>query len=491
MTYTRLAGRDISAQAGGDLTLLPGQHQSQEQSWPEDWDSQFLGIVTERYMVRKDTRKTQTLESVVTASGNLALEAGGNLKVKAADLHAEGEASLSSGGDLVLEAGSNQVSTDTHTYHRKHLWSSESDAHDTQEQNVPTRLEARNIKMNSKGDTHVRGSVVRSQENTDIRARKLVVDGQVLKGDEAYKENAGDMLGGLVTKRRADNSGSSETHVGSDINAGGKLTVAADDVLIKGSKVIGEQGAELISDKGAVTLESSHNLVRRQKDESNGALFGAIGSSEQSQQHTEQAKRSEASSGTNLAISAKTDANITGAKVTAKAEVSVNAEGDVNITPDIDSDKVQSHQRDRHFVATAKQTQDAEDNKAASRQWIAEVGLQQVDTQANTEASKVSRPTIEGANVAINAGGTATLDSADVTAHEGEVNIEGKRVVLGSTSDSHSEQKTTRTIGGGIGVTAGMDRSGSYSSGRTKRQKPANTAPPPRPPTSPAKPTRT
>lgn len=465
ITYARLAGRDVRGRTGGNFRLQPGQHQSEEKSWPEDWDSQFLSIVTERYLVSKQTQKTQVLESVVTARNNLSFEAKGNLDVIAADLKADGDASLTSGGDLRLDAGTQRVDNRIQTYHRKHLWSSKRDEHDTQEQNVPTRLEARNITMTSAGDTQVRGSVVKSSENTTISARKLVVESQVLNGEEDYTEKAGDVLGGLVSKRRADNTGSSQTHAGSRVHADGTLSVTADEVLIKGSQVHGARGAELVSEKGAISLESSHNLVLKHKDESQGAMYGLTGTRDDTRQRTEQAVRSEAGSGTNLTLKAKTDTNITGAQLAAKESVSVRAEGDVNIAPDINRDQLQSQVRDRHFVATAQQTREAEDNKAASKQWAAEVGLEQVDTQASTEAKTVQRPTIEGASVAITAGKTSTLDSADITAHQGKVNIDGKQVVLGSTSDSHSKTQNTRTTGGGIGVTAGMDRSGSYSWG--------------------------
>lgn len=462
---TRVGSHHLSGEAGKNLRISPGSHSSERTDYPEDEIDTFLGIVTERRLVTRTTRKQEHDQSVFTAGGNIELKAGGNLDATGVDMRAEGHVGLDAGGDLSLLATQDRTEVNTHTYHRKHLWKSDSNGQTVSERAVATRVHGNTVSLRSGGTTTVRGSEVTSAGDMQVAARTLVVDSHGVTQGDAYREKAGDYLGGLVTKRHENRDGSETQHVGSHLDAGGTLRVNADEVRIVGSKVNGTEGAMLISDNGAVTLQSSHNLKRVDQDTSNGSLFGALGSSSSSNATSTHAIASEATSQSNLTVSAATDVNIKGAKVEAGGALAIAAKGDVNVVPERNTQGERSETTDRRFVASAGETQQAEDNKASSKQYEAKVGYQTATTSTAKTRETLQRPTLKGATVTLGAVGTTQLDSATVAATEGDAIITGAKVVLDSSSAKTDETRGTRTSGGGIGVTGGMDRSGSFSYG--------------------------
>lgn len=471
LTYTRVGGRNINGLAGGDINVAPGRHDSQRDEKPEQWSSHFLGIETESYDKRKHIEKSEVLESVLTAQQELKLQAGRNLKLTATDIQAQGDISLAAAGDVTLDAATEQTRTTTTTRHRKHLWSSQSESEEVRERAAGTQLQGRNIQLSSGGTTTVRGSQINSQGDTRIEAKALVVESHALKGSDRYDERSGDHLGGLVDKGSASSDVRRQQQAGSGVLAGGKLTVAAGEVHLKGSTVYGTTGAELISQAGAISLQSSENATYTNKEHRTGAVFGLVSSSEKSSQEKLTSEQTQVGSGSNLVVASKTDANIDGAKVNATGELMISAEGDINITAGRDTETQHEEKTERHFVATAGETQVEEDNKSGSRQYNAQVGLVQADTNTAITDEKVVRAELTGSNVSLNAGGKARIDSADVSATGGNLLIEAQAVDLASSSDRHSESTQATTTGGGIGATGGMDRSGTYSWGERISEK--------------------
>nr|WP_238936591.1 hemagglutinin repeat-containing protein [Pseudomonas typographi] len=468
---TRAAARNVRGHAGGDIRISPGSRSSERSDRPENWNSRFLGTVVERKKVERTTHKTEHTQTVITAQENVEFNAGRNLAMKATDIRAENHTSFDAAGSLDILPAKDSTEVNTRTIHRKGLWGNDSTGQSTSERLVPTRIEAQTVSLRSSGDIGVRGSEVRSTADMAVLARELKVESEQLTEAEVYREHGGDHLGGLVSKRRENKQGSTTLQVGSNIEAGGVLTVTADQVRITGSRVHGQADATLQSKTGAVVLESSHNLKQVKHTTSDHTVFGAFGNKQAEHNQSMQAKASEASSASNLRIASATHVEVKGSSAKAGAALDIQAAGDVLVVPERNRRAEHRENSNRHFAASAGETQKKEDNKAGSMQYQAKAGYEVVGKTSETVDETLARASLEGATVQLDAGGTARLDSAQVNASAGDVKVSGQRIVLGSSSSLHQENTDTHTSGAGIGVTGGMDRSGSFSYGEHTRER--------------------
>ncbi|MFF7706939.1 hemagglutinin repeat-containing protein [Pseudomonas sp. NPDC007930] len=470
ITNTRAGARNINGRAEGDLNIAPGQRSSADYDETENSTRKFLGIVTERRLGGRDTKKTEHSQSVLTAEQNLSLSAGRHLDAKAADMQAQGHASLEAGGDLTLGAAVDRTEVTDDNFHRKHLWSSKTVTTKTSERNVGTQVKGQTVSLRSGGDTTVRGSQVTSDQGMTIEARNLTVTGQATVQGSQYEDVRGDYLGGLVTKGNERRNGQETLQVGSTIKAGGTLKASVGQARIEGSQVHGEQGATLVSEQGALAIESSHNLKQSEHERSSGSVFGLVGKSSSGNSNASQAQKSEVSSASNLAVAAATDLRVTGSDVSAGGTLQAKAQGDVIVEAALNTETATTHTTERGFIARAGQTQNAEDNKPDSLQYQARVGLEHTHKTTDSQGETLRPSQLQGQAVAIEASGTARLDSSQVNASAGDVTVNAPKIELASSTAHSRERSDTATSGGGIGVTGGMDRSGSESWGEHKRE---------------------
>nr|WP_276522756.1 filamentous hemagglutinin N-terminal domain-containing protein [Pseudomonas nitroreducens] len=248
------AGRDLinrgsDLSAGGDVTLVAGRDLR--------IDAQEARDITRSGRTLRDDHIEQ-YGSSVTAGGNLAAQAGQDLSIVASQLQAGRDAVLAAGGNVSLESAANE----DHFRVSNKLYSEERD-----------RVQQQATTLEAGGDV-----LVSAGENLTLKASKIGA------GNEAYlvAGNRLDLLAdndsshSLYSEKRTNSSQSDQstrvTAVGSDIKAGGDITLlSGGDQTYQAAKL--DSGNDLaIASGGSVTFEATKDLDQEDHQKSSSGF---------------------------------------------------------------------------------------------------------------------------------------------------------------------------------------------------------------------------
>ncbi len=459
-------GRAINIKAGKNLVLDVTTREALSHSVENMIDS-WLESLTKTL----ESNEKKQVGTQLAATGDITLQTGEDTRLLASSAKAGGNLSIKTGKDLTVTAGIDRKVENETIKHRKFLWRGESDNSKTSESAVSSQLSARSLDLQSGGKTQVVGSTLRSESDLNIKAATVEVTTLYLEQSDSRNDYSGDLVGGSFFGNRGKDNKEKLDHQSSEVTSKGNLSIVTDEVRISGSRVLAQGQARVISEKGALLIENAQSNLKIDEITDDSKLFGLLSNRSENQSNTSAVISSDVNSHTNLHLASAEELKIIGSTVTATKHLALQAKGDITIGGVSGAQSTSTTQSSRSFTAQAKQTKDAGDGKADSRQFVASVGYEVNEQRSNEQLTTVTGSTLQGANVKIEAGNTVDINSADISSSTGDVDIAGKTVKLLAGQDIRRSENTATQSGGGLAVTGGIDRIGSAFEGYKQGQR--------------------
>ena len=462
-------GRRIEGGAGKKLVLDSKTRETLQRD-NEKWDKKWWFITTETYDRSKVRTERTNKGSSLSAAENIDLVAGGDARLTAATLRAEGDMALRSGGKLHIDAGIDSQRNEESIRHRKHLWRGDQDRSDYRETGHGGELAARNLKLDAAQAVKLEGGTLRASQDITIRTPDLDVAGRALHGSDSRKEYRGDLVSGAFFGNRENDQGSQQKVQGSQILSDGAVTVVADQVRVSGSRIRSKDDALLVSEKALLSVETAQETTARTTSSTDSKLFGLFGSSSDSTLQHDTVLVSDLASESNLRLASAEDLQVIGGRLNAGKELQLEAARDVQVKAAGQQQTTRTEQTDKGFYANARETTEARDGKPGSKQYAASVGYEVGRQQSTTTQDTLVASQLGGASIRIDGKGAVNLDSTDLDARQGAIDIDGTSVRLGALSSGETHNTVTSRSAGGLGVSGGMDRIGSGYEGAYNRK---------------------
>lgn len=457
------AGR-IEAKAGKTLTLDAETQETIERN-RDKWSKKFLFVTRETYDREHTTTRKEQHGTTLQGRDAMTLQSGADMQMVAANLSTPGNLELNSGGNLDIEAGIASQRTQETVRHRKDLWRGDRDTDQLNETAHASTLNAGRMQITAADILKVKGSTLHSDGDQAIKARQVEVGTTSLKEQGTQRNYRGDLVSGTFFGDRKGKESNGHTVVGSSITSDGAMQVVADQVSLKGSRVMAKGDAVLYSEKGRLAIEADHGSSTATERDSSSKVFGLLGNKHESTTHNEQVLISDVSSTSNLRLASAEEMRIHGARVEAGQHLQVEAKGDLLVDSAQSRELTRNASQRRNFTADARQTQEAEDGKPESRQYAASVGYEVATTTGERVETHQVASELKGASVSLDSGAHLQVDGSKVQASAGDLNLHAKQMNLGATRNDKDDTTGTRKIGGGLTVTGGIDRLGSAFDG--------------------------
>ncbi|MEN5142944.1 hemagglutinin repeat-containing protein [Pseudomonas juntendi] len=459
----------ITVKAGKKLTLDADtrEHIAQER---DSWSKKFLFITNETYSRDRTTTERQQRGTHLQGTGDIRLQAGADMQLKAAEIKTEGTLTLDSGANLDIVAGIDNQRIEEQIRHRKNLWRGDSDSEQYKETAQGSRLDAQEMVVKTNATLNVQGSTLHSRGDLTIDAKQADIGTTALQEKATRRNYRGDLVSGTFFGDRKGNDTDGQTVSGSSVTSVGKLSVTADQVAIKGSTLHGQRDAVLYSTKGSLAIEADHGSSTSTERTSDSKLFGLIGKQRESTDREQQVLVSDVSSASNLRLASAEEMRIQGAKVAAGGHLQVEAKGDLQIASTQVVEARETSEQQRGFTASARQTQEAEDGKPESRQYAAGVAYEVATSTAEQRTTSQVASELKGASVGLSSGARLQVNGSSVKASAGDLDVQAQQVTLGATRNDRDASTSTTQSGGGLTVTGGIDRLGSLFEGHHNRE---------------------
>ncbi|MNJ06608.1 Hemolysin precursor [compost metagenome] len=469
LNAVNVKAQQIQAKAGKNLNLDAQTRESLKKD-NDKYAKKWWFVTTETY--NRDTTRTDRKQTGVElhASQGIALEAGQNMNLVAAKVNTDGELKVKADNSLTLTAGIESRQVDEKIRHRKYLWRGDKDSSSYEESAKASSLTGRKIALESGGATRILGSKVISPGDVTLKASSLEVAEVALKSSQASKDYRGDLVSGTFFGKNGKTEGKGNKASGSAIQADRALTVEADDVQIRGSKVKSKGDALLVSEKAQLSIETASNEASLSQREDDKKLFGLIGRTTERQEQRKDVLISDVSSDSNVRLASADEIRVIGSKLEAGKQLQLKAQKDITISAAEQQESVHSKQQDRGFTASANQTQDAVDGKPDSHQYNASVGynVSTDDTQKSNKTHVASK--LSGGQVQLISQSDVSVNGSQVSANADDVEIDAKNLNLTAAHNEQSNTTSTTHSGGGLRLTGGMDAVGSAFEGYHKQQ---------------------
>ncbi|MBD8513425.1 hemagglutinin repeat-containing protein [Photobacterium sp. CAU 1568] len=406
------AGDDLSVKAEKDIIVTA----ETQRDYLKTRDQEHLDVAV--------------LGSGLSSGGNLSFDAGENISVTASDMYAEGELAMVAGWDVALNTLVNEV------FSREETHNSQSVSHTRQHQG--TQLAANDgVFIQSGNDITATGSQMSTQGDVVVLAKgditfQAVNDSEYLYDQTTEKKSFG-------RKETAIQESLTETVVGADVSAGGKIIVKAQkfgsvqtaggdsDITIVGSNFTAGEGIEASADGDVTVTAQQYQSYSRNETIKQG--FGGLSGSH----------KSEVDSATLLDASgmmSSDNIDITSGKSITLVASDVEAEGDITATA-----------VDEVIIAAG---QESRQHETFEQEYGAFRGgdLFSMDSERQGEIHNTAKGSAlsSGGTVNIN-GGSVTVIGSDVSA-EADANFTadtGSVTVL-AAEENHSTWSSTESL---------------------------------------------
>lgn len=461
---TRVEGR------AGKRLVLDSKTREKIKQENEQREKKWWFVTTETYERKRTTTTRKDLGSQLASSGGIDLQAGTDLQMRNAKVKAGGDLDVRSGGRLDIGAGLESVRVDETVRHRKHLWRGDKDSREYRESALPSELSGRKVKLQAGDEMRVAGSTLRSGKDMTLQAPQLDITSERQDRSESNKQYRGDLVSGSFFGTHDNGQGGDTRNLGSQVVSGGALTVVADQVQVSGSRIASKDDALLVSQKAALNVEPAYDTSARSSQHSDSKVFGLIKNGSERQQSGSSVLVSDVASDSNLRLASADELKVIGAKLQAGGDLKLEATKDVNISAASETRLDTSRESARGFYANAGETQQAADGKPGSKQYRAAAGYQLTHKDSSDSTTTLTPSQLSAGNIAIDGKASVAIDSSKLTASQGAILIDGQQVSLGAQSNQQTRKRSDTSVGGGIGVTGGMDRIGSGPEGFHQRQ---------------------
>nr|WP_257622828.1 hemagglutinin repeat-containing protein [Pseudomonas sp. NKUCC02_KPG] len=390
-----LAGADIS---GGNVKLDAGRNlilssleSTALQEKRDQWSNKALFVTYETYdrtTTDKDSRQHGTQ---VTARQNAALSSGADALLKGSHVEAGDTLRLNSGKDLRLVAATETHDTRDQGNHRKNLWKESWDTSTHDERTVASSLKAgKSIELASGQKLQLQGAELKTPGDIRLSAREVEIASASRSQSHTGTRYSGDLLGGSFFGSQGEGDGDRTLHTGSQVNAGGKLIVKADDVHISASQVRGGTQASVISDTGSLVIDGVHDTSRDSSHNKDSSFFSLINDERRKDHSDRTLVASDLHSDSNLTLQSARDITVSGSTVSATGETGVQAKGDIKIVAAENTARDTTRTDNRGFTASTRET------APGSHEYRVDAGLKDQQHTNVTETTRQQGASIRG-----------------------------------------------------------------------------------------------
>ncbi|UGA38772.1 hemagglutinin repeat-containing protein [Chromobacterium haemolyticum] len=464
MAATDISGRNV-ALSGKDLTLdsqvAESASSSSNHAWKNSWAYNRDQSETSQRQegVRIRAEQDATLIAAAPAADNQAADGAqprGQIAIRGGSVSAGQDIRLQADGGVRL---SGVVETDTRSDrgNRKNdgasletgSWNNAS----IEQRLAQSQLRAgRDLDIRARGDIDAKAAKLAAGRDASLDADgalglgvQQTTNQNSLRNDQVY-------WGGIGGGGNRDNGKTDTVNTGSDLTAGGKLTLRGDSVAIAGSRARGEQNAVAVSRNGDISIDSVVNQSQTRTDQRSGTAFNITKSSSKGNASQQQAVNAELKSDTNLTIQSAKDVAISGSQVRAGGELNVTANGDIKVAASQTRDTVESKDTELALRGVGEITGD--------KQYRGGVRIEHSSSSVDRDATQNQAATLSGDKVALNAQGDLTVTGSKLNAGAGGAALSGQNVSLNAAQDTVKESKSSSVTGGGIYIDAGLDKTG-------------------------------
>ncbi|MFS2174358.1 hemagglutinin repeat-containing protein [Rhizobium pisi] len=280
-----------------------------------------------------------------------------------------------------------------------------------------------------------------------IRAGEdILLSGSSIKAEGNAALSAGDDIDVTAAQEKSatsfgKNSASSITHSGSEISAGGDLSVKAGngtgdhDINIIGSKLAADGKVDLKASGDMTIAEATDTATLDTKLNVKGGFFGG---SEKSTSHLEisNAAGSSITGGGGVDLQSGKDTVISASKIEAGNE---NGTANLNVTTGGDL-----------VIASGKDTS-AKDDKSSRSGFLSKGSSSYKSYDETTVASELGA----SGNISLNAGGAAVIAGSKVNA-DGSINVAADSVSIIGAQETHELEQKKKKSGFGVGSGSGF-----------------------------------
>ncbi|MCC4307755.1 DUF637 domain-containing protein [Alcanivorax marinus] len=269
-----IQGADIvSLDAGGDIAVIGSRVRSDTVGLNAGGDVRIESQTLERGFDgqanggRYQTRTIKQVASQVDATGDLLITAGRNIGITASDVSAGGNAALAAGGDVIVQSAADR---DYENYHRQTRQEEKQYTHDTVRQRKAAVGAGGSLTVDAGRDLLVAGSDLASGQDMHLAAGGGIAF--LATRDSEYhlakSEKDGDY--GAHSMRRDEVT--RIDHVTSTATAGGDLTLTSDGDQLYQAARLESGGDTTLKSGGHITFESVKDLVQESHEKSQGDL---------------------------------------------------------------------------------------------------------------------------------------------------------------------------------------------------------------------------
>ncbi|HGM5579645.1 TPA: hemagglutinin repeat-containing protein [Pseudomonas putida] len=461
-------GKTVQVNAGQKLTLDTATRENITRD-RQAWDDKWLFVTTETYERNTTTTDHTLLGTQLRADDRLALKSGADMQLVAASLQAGGELNLDSAAKLDIDAGKDSQRIEQQVRHRKHLWRGDNDSDQYQETARASDLQGGTLVARAGDTLKVQGSHLDSQGDMSLSGKQVDVLTTTLERRGTQRDYRGDLVSGTFFADRQGKDSDAQQVQGSSITSGANLKVTADQVRVKGSSVASTGDSVLYSAQGQLAIEADHSRSSTTDQRSDSKVFGLIGSDRSSNTHQEQVLASDVSSKSDLRLASAAELRIEGARVEAGKQLKVEAKGNLDIDSAQARSDSETHEQQRSFTASARQTVAAKDDKPGSHQYEAGIGYQVANQHSRRQATEQVASQLKGGEVELRSDAHLQVKGSNITS-SGDLQVQAPQVTLAaSRNEQQTDTQTTRS-GGGLTLTGGIDRIGSLFEGQHQKE---------------------
>lgn len=464
LAATDISGRNV-ALSGKDLTLdsqvADSASSNSNHAWKNSWAYNRDQSETSQRQegVRIRAEQDATLTAAATAADNQAVDGAqprGQIAIRGGSVSAGQDISLQADGGVKL-SGVTETDTRSDRGNRKNdgasLETGSWDHASSEQRLAQSQLRAgRDLDIRASGDIDAKAAKLTAGRDASLDAGGALGLGVQQTTNQNSQRNDQVYWGGIGGGGNRDNGKTDTVNTGSDLTAGGKLTLRGDSVAIAGSRARGEQDAVAISRNGDISIDSVVNQSQTRTDQRSGTAFNITKSSSKGNASQQQAVNAELKSDTNLSIQSAKDVVISGSQVRAGGELNVAANGDIKVAASQTRDTVESKDTELALRGVGEITGD--------KQYRGGVRIEHSSSSVDRDATQNQAATLSGDKVALKAQGDLTVTGSKLNSGAGGAALSGQNVSLNAAQDTVKESKSNSVTGGGIYIDAGLDKTG-------------------------------
>lgn len=420
LAATDVGGRNVKLDAGRNLTLSSLESRKLQEK-REQWDNSNFLFTYETYDRTTTDKDSRQHGNTLVAQQDAALSSGAKADIKASHVEAGHALRVNSGADLQVTAATETHETRDQGNHRKHLWKANWDKSSSEQRSITSSLKAgHTLELTSKQKLQLQGAELKTPGDIQLAGRQVDITSASRTQSSSDNTYAGDLTGGSFFGKNGDGNQGKTLNTASKVNADGKLIVQADDVRISGSQARGGKQASVISDKGSLVIDGVQDTSHDNRYSNDSKFFGISKDESRKNLKDSTVVASNLRSDSNLKLQSAKDITVSGSQVSAAGELQANAKGDIKVVAEQNTAHDTTSTHTRGFDGYAKETE------GVSRQYRAGLSYEDQQQTRQTDTTGQQASSINGASVAINAGGDVSISGSNLQATDGDASLSGK-----------------------------------------------------------------